>query len=140
MVLKPDLRMTPDLQLGACPHCQVSTRTLWSPMGRPEAGSVSQRSWLVWERCGVDKPEENRRCKAVGERVSGAAGVDYEEYWTLRLSGLGCLMCSPAKNTNTKLWHHYCITVLTSHQGSKTIVDLTVKMQNHKDCNWCLGR
>lgn len=31
----------------------------------------------------------------MGERVSGVAGVGYEEYWTL--TGQGCPMCSPAK-------------------------------------------
>lgn len=36
----------------------------------------------------------------MGERASVAAAVDYEEYWTLRLNGRGCLMCLPANNTN----------------------------------------
>lgn len=38
---------------------------------------------------------------AVGERVSVVAAADYEEYWTLRLNGQGCLMCSPTNNTST---------------------------------------
>lgn len=52
----------------------------------------------MWERCGLGRPEGSRRCTAAGERAFVAAGVDYEEYWTLRLNWQGCLMCFPANN------------------------------------------
>lgn len=99
MALKPGLRMTPDPQSGGRPPCRPSKRSPRSHQGRPEeAGSVPQRRLLVWEMCGLGRPEGSRRCTAAGERVSVAAGADSEEYWTLRLNGQGCLMCSPAKH------------------------------------------
>lgn len=36
---------------------------------------------------------------AAGERASVAAGADYGEYRSLKLSGRDCLMCLPANNT-----------------------------------------
>lgn len=97
LVLKPDLHLTPDLQLGALEGfpCQASKRTLRSQQAHRQAGSAPPRRLLEQERGGLGRPEGNRKCKAAGERVSGVAGVDYEEYWTL--SGRGCLMCSPEK-------------------------------------------
>lgn len=64
----------------------------------PEAGLAPRRSWLVGKRCWPVGPEGSRRCRALGERASVAAGVDYEVYWTLRLNEQCCLMCSPTEN------------------------------------------
>lgn len=63
----------------------------------PEAGLAPQRSWLVGKMCWPVGPEGSRRCRALGERASVAAGVDYEVYWTLRLNEQCCLMCSPTE-------------------------------------------
>lgn len=64
----------------------------------PEAGLAPQRSWLEGKRCWPAGPEGSRRCRALGERASVAAGVDSEVYWTLRLNEQCCLLCSPTEN------------------------------------------
>lgn len=110
-VLKRELRMTPGLQIKACSPCQPSVRPLWGQQECPEAGSVPHlrlRLLLLWKRFAFGRREESRRCKAVGERESGATGGDYEEYQTLRLSGQGCLMCSPANKSSTILSKRLC--------------------------------
>lgn len=101
LVLKLDLRMTPELQQGGCRPCQPATRCLWRRQGHPEAGSVPQKSLLVWERCGLGRLKGSRRCTAAGERVSVAAVAYYGECWTLGLNVQDCLLCSPANTTNT---------------------------------------